>query len=206
MLKLISIHINKTAGTSFEEILRDNYSKVYRINSHDGDRNRRSNSCDGDKLFDYVPDDADVMHGHFKAYEVNIYNSIPIITWVRNPVDRVISNYFYDLKQKKIKPGLIDYAKEYKNQNRMSKMLFGIELDQLFFIGITEYFDRDIEILSYKLNWAYRYSYKLNTTSYQKIHKDIRLAIAYYNKVDVELYRQALIIREYDTKTGLDIV
>lgn len=206
MLKLISIHINKTAGTSFEQILRDNYSKVYRINSHDGDRNRRSNSCDGDKLFDYVPNDADVMHGHFKAYEVNAYSSIPIIAWVRNPINRVISNYFYDLHQKKVKPGLIDYAKDYSNQNRMSKMLCGIELDQMFFIGVTEYFSKDINILANKLNWTKYNSYKLNSTLYPKIHKDIRLTIAFYNKLDVILYNQVLKARKYDTEDGFNII
>ena len=199
MLKLVSIHINKTAGTSFERILRDNYSKVYRINSHDGNRNRRSNSQDGDKLFDFVPDDTDVMHGHFKAHEV-CGHGVPVITWVRDPVDRVISNYFYDLRQEKTNLKMMDYLADEPNRNKISKFLSGVELEQLLFIGVVEHIYKDISILVDTLNWKSKTIYHANATEYNKVSGDhLRKSIAFYNKLDVKLYKEILRLRGYDT-------
>ncbi|KKL56633.1 hypothetical protein LCGC14_2243480 [marine sediment metagenome] len=196
MLGLISIHINKTAGTSFEKILRANYKSVFRINTNDTNKPRRGRSCDGNNLLKEIPSQANVIHGHFKAIEIlPLLDTVPIITWVRNPIDRVISNYFYISNNSK--QTLLDYATQEQNKNRMSKMLSGILINQFSFIGVKEYFEKDIIKLGKKLNWMNCLVYKLNKTSYDTIDQYTRDTIEKANELDVELYNEVLKWRGY---------
>lgn len=198
MLELISIHINKTAGTSFEQILRANYNHVLRINTHDGlNKNRRSNTCDGENLFQHIPATAQVIHGHFKAHEVMHWKKeIPIITWLRHPVDRVISNYFYESKNGKTKRDLLGYASLKENRNRMSKMLEGACLSDLFFVGIFEFLQKDIARLGHLLGWKHRGVPRLNVTPYCPVYQRIKSVVATLNEVDMALYKEALNVRK----------
>jgi hypothetical protein len=196
MLKLISIHINKTAGRSFEEVLRQNYGdSVFKIHTHDGPKKiRRGRSCS--ELKKEIPDSAQVIHGHFKVKDILLFKkSTPIITWVRNPIDRVISNYFYVQKFKDKKESILGYIEKETSRNRMSKILSGISLDELFFIGIQENFKQDLEILGKKLNWnTFNIPY-LNKTKYSDIDKKTRSTIKELNKEDCILYNKVLELR-----------
>lgn len=196
MLKLVSVHINKTAGTSFEETLRDNYRNVFRINTHDGpSRARRGQSCDGDRLSANIPVDTDVIHGHFKASEVVCFGA-PLITWVRDPVDRVISNYNYLLQSRRTGLDLLDYASQKDSRNRMTKMFAGVPINSFLFIGITERLNEDLAKLAIKFGWKNCRSFNLNKTEYDSVNRSTKITVRNLNLQDVELYQKVLELRK----------
>lgn len=185
-LRLLSVHINKTAGTSFGQLLQKNYRSVFRINTHIGTRRpRRSLTCDGKDLLNRIPADAEVVHGHFTADEIFI-EGIPLVTWVRDPVYRVVSNYHYV----KSDLSLIDWAALEDSRNRMSKMLSKIPLEKFFFIGLMEQFDNDLVLLADMLGWQHRTPEVLNPTHYEPVDSSLRKEIAALNQEDVLLYNK----------------
>src|SRR5437762_9155277 len=95
--ELISLHIPKTGGTSFRNILKSVYGDDQVVNFEiETNGVIRLNEIPFHKK--YLPD-VKVIHGHF-VYET-FFNSFKlpegykIITWVRDPVKRVISNFYY---------------------------------------------------------------------------------------------------------------
>jgi len=211
-VELVSIHIPKTAGTSFIHSLKKQYGnqKVARL---DINKNRINiNKILLDKA--YVYKSPSVIHGHFTLEllqnHINIPVNIPIITWLRDPVERVISNYYYLYKRldeelneekkglnilSKMRRSLLEYAHDEKNQNRMSKFLEGVEIEEFFFIGIVENYNQDIKILGQKLNWSNLEIVQHNKTgkSYKsKVDEKTKEIIRSLNQKDQTLYDQVL--------------
>jgi len=214
-VELISIHIPKTAGTSFIHSLKKQYGyqKVVRLDINDN--RTRINKIPLGKA--YVYKNTTVIHGHFTIdllnNQFNIPHNTPIITWLRDPVERVISNYYYLQKRldeelmeekkglnilSKMRRSLLEYAQDETNCNRMSKFLKGIEMDKFFFIGIVENYDEDIQELGRKLNWTHLEIVKHNKTGKHNkpiVDKKTKDLIRSYNVKDQALYEQAIALK-----------
>ncbi len=211
-VELVSIHIPKTAGTSFIHSLKAQYGyqKVARLDSNDN--RTRINKTLINKAYLYK--NPAVIHGHFSIDKLhslfNIPAKTPIITWLRDPVERVISNYYYLCKRleeelmedkkglnilSKMRRSLLEYASDERNCNRMSKFLKGMEIEDFFFIGIVENYNQDIQELGQKLNWTnfeivqHNKTGNNNKPSIDKKTKDI---IRSLNQKDQELYDQVI--------------
>ena len=135
-IELISMHIPKTAGTSFRNILESVYGKsqVVRFDMRDSHAYMNERRYPGRRL-----PNKRVLHGHFKLYKLadrfELPSGVKTITWVRDPVDRVISNYNYLSAQMRsaIKAGskhnpssrllrtLIEFARDSRCRNRQCK-------------------------------------------------------------------------------------
>lgn len=214
-LELLSLHIPKTAGTSFRNILKVVYGEnaVVRFDINNKGVVRLNQEFYTNKN---LPQ-AKVIHGHFTYKDINTQFDLPEdiqkITWLRNPVERVISNYFYlesRLKTllneeqnnlnilSKMQRSLIEYARDEINRNRQSKFLSGITLEEFDFVGIQEDFENDLIEISKTLKWK-----KLpnilhqNKTPVKKNHLDIEIIkeIERLNQNDLELYKNALQLR-----------
>lgn len=219
--EIISLHIPKTAGTSFRNILKSVYGddQVVRFDINVKGVIRLNEVIYDKKELPGVK----VIHGHF-AYESLIANfKLPeqykIITWVRDPVKRVISNYYYlesrlkellDEEQKnlnilsKLQRTLIEYARADINRNRQTKFLAGRPLDKFDFVGIQEYFDIEVMRLSKVLNWKNipEVLHHNKTPIRESSHSDEVLnEIRELNMEDVNLYNQALQIRNSKLNT-----
>ena len=210
-LELISLHIPKTAGTSFRLILESVYgsNEVMRVDLPIDDPKLKVNKEDYNS--DRLPK-AKVIHGHFNyellSSEVRLPDQVPIVTWVRDPVERVISNYFYlsdrlesilDEKNRgvnilsKLKRNLKEYAQCEINRNRQSKFLKGLNLDDITFIGVVENFEEEIKVLAKILGWKNVESVKVNSTKKKDfVDQEIRDIIYEMNLKDVELYNSVL--------------
>lgn len=214
-LELISIHIPKTAGTSFRNTLKQNYGEKEVIRLDIPFQGRvKINQKQYKK--DTLPPKVRVIHGHFSAAMLQntfpaIDESVPYITWLRNPVDRVVSNFYYLEKQlkeilskkdynfnilKRMQKNLLEYAAFPANQNRIAKFLNGTELSQFLFVGIQEHYSEDLGQLANLLDWSNTEEYKHNITGtdYGLSKKDIAY-ITSCNKKDVLLYEEALKLR-----------
>ena len=219
-IELVSLHIPKTAGTSFRNILKEVYgsSHVSRLDI------RRNIELDG-KIFkgSGLKKSVRVVHGHFSFRKLtdnfDIPAGCPVVTWLREPAERVISNYYYldkilrkELNEEKkdlnilakMEKTLLEYASTEANRNRMSKFLDGISPEEFFFIGFTDHYEEDLEQLAKLLNWKNYSEFKQNITgSKPDIDQDTLSRIRDLNQADYEIYNKALQIREERNKAAL---
>lgn len=215
-IELVSIHIPKTAGTSFRNVLKGTYGSkhVARFDIRSGGKKieverRRFN---GTKLNSNIK----VIHGHFRYHDlidlVEINDDTPVITWMRDPVHRVISNYYYlagvlakELNEEKkglnilakMQRSLIEYAHDEISRNRMYKFLDGLPLSKFHFIGIQEHYEDDLAELMGSLGKSKYPQYHVNVTGRKyDVAGDIIDEIRSLNQLDNELYQEALKLRQ----------
>ncbi len=214
-LELISLHIPKTAGTSFRNILKEVYGEkgVVRFDINNKGVVRLNQELYTNKKLPA----AKVIHGHFAYDDLKTLFDIPTeiqkITWLRNPVERVISNYFYlesRLKTllneeqnnlnilSKMQRSLLEYARDDINRNRQSRFLSGITLEEFDFVGIQEDFESDLTEIASTLNWkSLPNIVHQNKTPLIKnsIDSETKKEIEWLNQDDMELYKMALNLR-----------
>lgn len=209
MIELLSIHIPKTAGTSFHDILVQVYGEAVSASLKRRDVLAIENdSPDGRLRFD---NGLRVVHGHFKFREIahlRVPGETRLICWLRHPVRRVVSNwhFFQDgLRHPERNPveaklnahrkgeSLLTYAREEENRNRISDFLAGATPEDFFFIGIQEHFKEDIQRLSGMLHWT--------EVQIRGLNKNMRVSdpspaewaeISRLNSDDLVWYEQAL--------------
>ena len=210
VVDIVSIHIPKTAGLSFREILFKVYGKdgVYA-------KNRGELQKEGITIEGSIPKSIRVFHGHLHYAELKgiIGPESRIITWFREPVKRVISNYYYNIthefpKRKLENPDLKKFSLEEfiekpNRQNVMSQFLEGISLEKIFFLGFQEDFNSDLGILARKLSWEdenWKKNERLNDNSKVRdsapeTSQEIIDRIKEVNQKDIELYHRALALK-----------
>jgi len=216
-LELISIHIPKTAGTSFRNTLKGVYGEqgVVRLDIGLVRQEVRVNEQRYEQR--QLPAPTRVAHGHFSypllKKNFDLPEGLPIITWLRDPVERVISNYFYLAKRlaeeleeerkglnilKKMQRSLLEYAEYEPSQNRMAKFLEGLALEDLLFVGIQEDYDRSLERLAGLLGWEDYPVFHHNLTGEKDrgVTPAERARIRELNQRDVVLYERALALLE----------
>lgn len=216
-LRLISVHIPKTAGTSFRNTLRQVYGaqEVIRLDIGLVRQETRINEL----IYEDpgLPAGTSVIHGHFSypllTGRFAIDPAVPVITWLRDPVDRVISNYYYLARRleeeldeegkglnilKKMQRSLIEYARYEPARNRMTRFLEGLQLEDLRFVGLVEHYDEDLKRLSGLLAWP-----EYPVFSHNKTERDTTLVsaaeieeIRRLNAEDIMLYDRAMNLRE----------
>lgn len=213
-LELISIHIPKTAGTSFRNTLIGVYGEkgVVRLDIELQRQDVRLN----EHLYSerQLPAGTRVVHGHFSyplfRQHFDAPASLPVITWLRDPVERVISNYFYLSKRlkeeldeerkglnilNKMQRSLLEYASFEPAQNRMSKFLRGMDLTDFLFVGIQEDYDASLQRLAGLLHWEDYPVFHYNKTGSERpnrVSEKERDIIRSLNQDDIALYERAL--------------
>ena len=165
---LVSVHIPKTAGTSFRRILQSipnvkvflDYNDKY-LASNYSERKIQNMAADlerNEKILDALKYQSlfVVVHGHFLAtkYE-HIFPDSKSIIWFRDPIDRLASHYFHwqrnpDMKHDicmemhKKRMTLKDFAEFPPIRNIYFRGLCSKSLESFDFIGLTEYFEQSI--------------------------------------------------------------
>ena len=215
-IELISIHIPKTAGTSFRNILKEVYGDeaVIRLDISLKTQEVRIN----EQLYheENLPPETQVIHGHFSPallIQRFVLDTTPkMITWLRHPVDRVISNFYYlekrlkeELQEEikgldilsKMQRKLMEYAQDEINRNRQHKFLAGVRLEDLDFVGIQEHYSEDLKSLSHLFNWPSYQEARHNVTGgiYTQVSAQDRAEIAKLNASDIALYEEGLALR-----------
>ncbi|MCC5916445.1 MAG: sulfotransferase family 2 domain-containing protein [Cryomorphaceae bacterium] len=162
--RLVSFHIPKTAGTSFSEILSDQYGKyLYKIYEQPLLDDCKYGQIPFDDLIQYR-----AFHGHFPARTqwLEAFPDAVFITWIRDPLERLKSHYTFlqriPVKGKiaqlfqKNQPSFLAFATEsiYQPANAIYQTyLDNFPLNRLTFIGQTEHFDRDIKRFAKIMDW-----------------------------------------------------
>jgi len=216
MLEIIHIHIPKTAGTSLLNVLQKKYSSNEICTIKRKELTGSSTKDNSDIINHHISKEHKILHGHLFYKEIGpvlkMNKDVKIITFLRSPVDRVISNYLF-FKQRifegKVNKNelsrkdetLMEYARLEESQNRQSKFLDGLDLEKLYFLGIMETFSEDIKNLCQKLGINISDIPELNKNKHFEI-SDLKISeeeiqeIKSFNQKDLLLYQKALELKQ----------
>lgn len=214
-IEIISIHIPKTAGSTFKKVLLQVYGHDNVILDYPTPQKRRYQALEN------LHNRTKVIHGHFPANKYDeYYPEARQIIWLRNPIIALFSRYYFlknvgqthyvskmhEYLQQDKNVDLIQFAEIPENQNLITnKYIKGTNLTDFYFIGIQEFFETDIKEVKEMLKWpGFAVSYKNQNTSleYQQSlqelleNKSIISQLTKLNQQDLEIYQEALILRE----------
>jgi len=199
MHPLIFVHIPKTAGTSLretviEEFGSDNVMVDYGENSRETSRHVIETIYKNGDMFALIKNHPKVIFGHVPAKKyINLSRYKNIITFVRDPIERVVSEYKHVIRHEKYSGTLSSFANIPRNKNTMHQYLSGVSWIALGYVGLSSKYDESVEMLNsiYGLNL---YSKKLNLSpklQKVKISQEDREELEKLNQLDISLYEQA---------------
>ena len=142
---IISVHVPKCAGTSFRHVLHGIYGEKIWYNY--GTIFARDQA-----KYELVPAGTEMIHGHFLADSFDdLYPDRQLLTWVRHPVERVVSNYYHFLRAPDMRDNCCRALHEHSlnlrefsdldwMKNLSSRYLAKKPVSDFQFIGIAERF------------------------------------------------------------------
>lgn len=156
---LISLHLPKTAGSSFRRFLDDLYGDTLRaLYAEHETAPHLVGSVD-------LAADLRCLHGHFQADA--FLDRLPgarLVTWMRHPVERVVSSYFQFLRHPKSVAesdfnrrffengwSLMEFARLPEIRRQIRWYLNAVPLESFFFIGLTERYADSIRLFCHLL-------------------------------------------------------
>jgi len=203
-VEILSVHVPKTAGTTFYQVLSHVYGTeaVFRDNENVPESQIKPSA---------LPANIKVIHGHFALdkYKGYFQNAKKVI-WLRNPVIRLISNYFFWRMQKVGIPhnmevlGIVEFANLPAVRNIVANYIGKNQLSNFYFVGIQEFFQSDLEDLKTMMGWSDISVLFTNANTFpdydiqlRKIldDKEIVKKLAQSNSLDMQLYQEALNLR-----------
>ncbi len=147
---ILSVHIPKTAGVSFRQILAELYQEDILLKYWQmTDARGQVVSC--------VPGHVRCIHGHFHPQALlPEFPRARLVTWVRDPVERVISSYYHRLRSPDWlhpvdrelharKLSLVEFAALDLMRNEMTRFFGDKKPEDFAFIGRTEQFDSSLD-------------------------------------------------------------
>jgi hypothetical protein len=200
MVELISVHLPKTAGTTFGKILTQIY-KPHQI-CYDYPNLPESTTP--------LTSETKVIHGHFygNKYDAQFPQAKKII-WLRHPISRLISYYFFWKTHPKGKVplnmdriSLVEFSETPETRNQITTTV--VNLNNFYFVGIQELFAEDIAELAAILGWSNIDTHYENTNPFPEYYQyceeiwsdQITIShLAISNHLDMELYEKALELR-----------
>lgn len=211
---IVSCHVPKTAGTTVRELLAEEFGRYFHTDYGDrvgwsgpeAEAWRLARSIPEQVMSAYRTDQLKCVHGHFYASKYHAtFPKAPIVAFVRNPVDRVISNYRYLDRHPEIKhplvqqfhsrkPTLSEWATWPWARNIQSKVL-DIPFSQFRLVGITEQLIQSLRLFDFTFGTSIstRRQIRLNAAAGRfDIDEIARKRIAKLNEEDVAIYVEAL--------------
>ncbi|MCU0524015.1 MAG: sulfotransferase family protein [Elainella sp. Prado103] len=207
MVEVLSIHIPKTAGTAFWEIL----TQVYRSDQIYRDLDGQACEPNDPQLLKIK-----LLHSHYPLSKyLPYFPDAKKIVWLRHPIFRVISDYFFSQSfNDRNNPlhvqvvdqnlSLLEYAQLTEARNVMTAFTAELPLTEFYFVGIQEFFTEDLLELKRCLGWPKFHPVIENTNPnpnyFQQLRQivlnpDLMAKIADLNAQDMVLYETALAMR-----------
>lgn len=210
---IISVHIPKTGGRTFGNFLATVFDgcvvEVYA---------NKMRWMKTNEILTEIPEETRCIHGHGALRFLKQYPDAQMITWLRDPVNRIVSMYahhrrvfqdernknyyrhpaFLALKNANGNMTLKEYAELPVTINEATKTLIGCasDLNNFAFLGITAYYETAIKLFSkvFKIREIKACNNNINPgkkigTNYN-VSKKLKKKILALNKEDFELYKK----------------
>ncbi len=201
-LPIICLHIPKTAGTSFR-ISAEHYFGPWNVVNDYGERSPATS--EEIKTAFYEKKDFELLYskvtqkkfftGHFSLakYREHFPES-PVVTFFRDPVKRVISEYVHFTTHYGFEGSLREFYRKDQFRNRQSRVLSGVSPMELDFYGLTEKYEESL----CKFNARYSTNFPMANLNKGKYERDAHRAtdeevdeIRLLNQQDLKIYQQA---------------
>jgi hypothetical protein len=194
----LSVHIPKTAGVTIRNVLKEHFAEGFVLHYWE------ITDAWG-RVREQVPAEATCVHGHYQTDKLaGLFPHARLITWVRDPVERVVSSYHHrlrdpdprhpvctELHEKRL--SLLEYAALPLVRNEMSHFFGTKQVADFHFIGVVEDFDRSFARLTQLLGLPGGPAPRDNVnpdkkTSRYALEPKIREKILELNERDAALY------------------
>lgn len=221
---LISVHLPKTAGTSFERGLRSHFRDRLHLDYAAKPLHRSRLQRRGQALLAAlrhglrgVPEaGSGCIHGHFLPLGYRWLRSddpVNFVTWLRDPVERLASHYHHWRRVANPPPtdtlhvrmlaedwSLEDFALRPELRNIYSEFLWGFPLERFAFVGISEHYADDLRdfgrrVLGSELPICEERRNPALPAGRYEIDASLRRRIAGFHGADQALYERALALR-----------
>jgi hypothetical protein len=213
---LLSVHIPKTAGTSFWNTLRDVYGE--RVLWHNNDwvevggpeaiarRERHRAELVGDPAI--FAQRFDALHGHYSARKyLGAFPDARLVTFVRDPFQHVLSCYWFAVRSESLPhPGhhvfkardmsVLELIEMYPDHQSM--YVDGVPLDAFAMVGIYERYDESLALFERVLGVTIPDRGRRENVNPSRpehgyaITPEVRRAVERHRAGDIELYRRAV--------------
>lgn len=166
---LISLHLPKTAGTSFSAVLTRHFGdRLYR-DYEDRPLNQPSlarklhaaKQSLANRKTPQLPENADCVHGHFlplKYRWMPTHRPTQFVVWLREPVTRLASHFRYWQQSYAVESAgplhrrVVEENWSFERfcfsselRNTYCQFLWGFPIQRFQFVGLTECFEQDIQ-------------------------------------------------------------
>lgn len=157
---IIFVHIPKTAGTSFRIAANNYYGEDNILN----DYGRESQTTSAEILeYYYQSNDVDKLREESKRYSLitghypvaryaEIFSGSPIVTFIREPVTRMLSEYYHLKGRQGLSDTLQEFYRKEEYCNRQTKLLGGKTIHELDFVGITDQYELSLSLFNKKFD------------------------------------------------------
>jgi hypothetical protein len=154
---IVSVHIPKCGGISFQHVLKRVYGKRHVW------LNYGTFFSKDQARYDLIPRGTRCVHGHFQSDAFDDLVPQPeLVTWLRHPVERVVSNYHHFLRhpdpanpccralfEKGLSLEL--FAEQEAMRNEATRYLAGKPLAAFRFVGIMERYAESLALFGARL-------------------------------------------------------
>ncbi len=224
---IVSLHTPKAGGSSFKVLLQNHFKTQFKSDYSDTPFNtekslRQLDAIKFDKKFRlykkslYQLKGVECIHGHFLPYKYNSLfgnKNVNFITWLRDPIERMASHYYY-WQRAYDKNKSLNFHKQVVEQkwslekfcfseevrNFYDQFLWKCPIDNFSFVGILEHYSEDckyfakifldkseIEVPNKNAN--------PNKMIYFTDHKIVN-ELKEFHSIDYEIYNTALEMRK----------
>jgi len=206
MKALLFVHIPKTAGTSFRTAASKYFGARSILNDYGAHAPETSREVlentyrqkDYWTIYQHIEKNAiSMLCGHIPArryvHGLGVDNTV---VFFREPVQRLYSEYQHFVRNKGYEGTFREYFSRPAKVNAQQKLMDGVPLQALGFIGLTEEYERSLEMLNHKYGTQLKPLVEnVGRQSLDEAHQpsgeDIQLALELNHK-DVQLYKNAV--------------
>jgi hypothetical protein len=210
------VHIPKTAGTSFRLGAEEYFGEDAIAYDYGPEAQRTSDTCmkhcyrGTEDRWAFIQEcelsDLKMVSGHFRAMKYTPgFGVSNMATFVRDPIQRICSEFKHFVRHQNYKGSFQDFYQRPDMCNKYKKMLNGVPIEAIGFIGLTERYNESLEVFNKVFGTEIKARKdnvgKAEQEDVHEVSEDDLAAIRRLNQQDSVLYKS--IVSMFDSRLEL---